>query len=101
MKIKLDSIEQMISIILKKYKNINGDEIEIESDYYWTFDENEIYNVNEEPKDFSIGQLTDDWETLKHSFNSDNLIPYDLQRIASILKALSIEVPIFINSKKQ
>jgi len=96
MKLNLDNIEQMISTILLKYKEFHGNEIEIESDYYWRIDEKETYDVNKEPRDFSIGQLTDDWETLQKSLQSDDLIPYDLQRISNMLQALSIEKPIFI-----
>ncbi|MBB2145781.1 hypothetical protein GM921_09805 [Pedobacter sp. LMG 31464] len=94
MKIKLADLEKMLSTILLNYKEMYGNEIKIENDYYWAFDEKEIYTINEEPNDFSLGQLTDDWETLQHNFKSDNLIPYDLQRISSILTALSIEKPI-------
>lgn len=94
MRVKLEDIEQMISTILLRYKEVYGNEIEIENDYYWAFDEKEIYAVNEEPKDFSIGQLTDDWGTLQHNFKSDDLIPYDLQRVSNILTALSIEKPV-------
>lgn len=96
MKIKLEEIEQMVSTLLSEYRKTVGSEIEINNDFYWDFSSNEIYNPNEEPKDLSLGQLTDDWETLKDSFASDNLIPYDLQRVSNILKALSIEKPIFM-----
>lgn len=96
MKVELEDIERMISSILLKYREFHGNEIEIENDYYWKVDENEVYVLDTDPKDFSIGQLTDDWKTLQHSFESDDLIPYDLQRISNILTALSIEKPIFI-----
>ena len=96
MKLKLEDIEQMISTVLLKYRELHGNEIEIENDYYWSFDENELYVFDEEPRDFSLGQLTDDWETLQNSFKSGDLVPYDLQRISNILVALSIEKPIFI-----
>lgn len=94
MRVKLEDIEQMISTILLRYKEVYGTEIEIENDYYWAFDEQEIYTLDDEPKDFALGQLTDDWETLQHNFKSDDLIPYDLQRVSNILTALSIEKPI-------
>lgn len=93
MKIKLEEIELMISAIFLRYRETHGDEVEIENDYYWALDEKEIYTVDNEPKDFSVGQLTDDMETLKKSFKSDYLIPYNLRRIANIVTALSIEKP--------
>ena len=95
MKVKLEDIQQMISAILLNYKEVCGSEIELENDYYWKVDEKEIYAVNAEPKDFSLGQLTDDWETLQNSFKSDDLVPHDLQRLSNILTALSIEKPIY------
>lgn len=96
MKVKLEDMEQMISIILRQYKEFYGDEIEMENDFYWKLDENVLYAPNMEPRDFSLGQLSDDWDTLQNSAKSGDLVPYDLQRISNILTALSIEKPVII-----
>jgi hypothetical protein len=76
MKVKLEDMEQMISIILRQYKEFYADEIEMKNDFYWKLDENELYAPNMEPRDFSLGQLTDDWDTLQNSAKSGDLVPY-------------------------
>ena len=85
-----DIITQLTTIFAKK----NGNDIKIENDYYWNLSSEEIYDLTKEPIDFSLGQLTDDWETLKRATQSDTLVPYDLQRVSKILRALSEENPI-------
>lgn len=94
MKIDLDKLEQAISILLSQFKKNTGNEIEIKNDFYWDMSTEDIYNPYIEPKNVSLGQLTDDWQTLEKSVNSNSLIPYDLQRISNILKVISVENPI-------
>ncbi len=94
MKVNIIELQQMISLLVDSFKRANGNEVELNNDFYWSISSDEIYNAYEAPKDMTLGQLTDDWETLKNASKSDSLVPYDLQRIANILKALSIEHPI-------
>lgn len=94
MKIDLKELQQIISLLLLDLKRKQGNEIELTSDFYWDIASDEIYNPYEEPKNISLGQLTDDWETMKSSAQTERLIAYDLQRVSNILKALSIENPI-------
>ncbi len=72
------------------------------NDYYWDIDTNEIYNPYKDPKDFSLGQLSDDWKTLLDSSASDSLIPYDLERVSTCfphffrVEKFSIDNQIFV-----
>ena len=91
MKIKLNEIETMLSAIFSLYKQEGILELDLKNDFYWDFSQSEIYNTANEPKDFSIGQLSDDWQTLNHEHTSDQFVPYDLQRIANIIRAIGIE----------
>jgi hypothetical protein len=94
MKINIDELSETVSILLLKLKESKGTEIELTNDYFWDIPEEELYRVSDDPKDLSIGSLVFDWEQVKKALQSDEAIPYDLQRISNIIKALSIENPI-------
>lgn len=95
MKIKIDDLQEVLIAMLLRFKDRNGEEVELKNDYYWELSSKEMYDPCKEPVDFSIGQLTDDWETIKKNIKSDTLIPYDLERLSRILKVLSLENSIF------
>jgi len=91
MKVKIDDIEKVASLLLSKLKESKGNEIELNNDFYWDISEEELYNPYQDPKNITLGQLSDDLEEIQRLIKSDDAITYDLKRLASILKALSIE----------
>lgn len=93
MKISVDEIQKIILHLLSRLKESRGDEIEVTNDYYWDISDEELYNPYEEPKNTTLGQLSDDIEEIQRLVNSDDAIVYDLKRISSILRALSTENP--------
>jgi len=74
-----------------KVKVSKGSEIEISNDYYWDISQDELYSPYEEPKNITLGQLSDDLEEVQRLAKSDDAIMYDLKRLSNILKVLSIE----------
>ncbi len=95
MKVKINELQRLTISLLNKLKNEKGNEIEIKSDFYWDIDSDQLYNPHMEPKNLTIGQLVDDLgEIGRLSVSEDDAIPYDLKRIAEIIKAISIENPI-------
>ena len=91
MKINVDEIQKITSLLLSRLKESRGNEIEITNDYYWDISDEELYNPYEEPKNITLGQLSDDIEEIQRLINSDDAIMYDLKRLAGIFKAISIE----------
>lgn len=91
MKIKIEEIEKVITLLLLKLKESKGNEIELSYDYYWDIASEQLYNPYEEPKDITLGQLSDDWEEIQRLSITDDAIAYDLKRVAAILEALSVE----------
>lgn len=74
-----------------KVKVSKGSEIEISNDYYWDISQDELYSPYAEPKNITLGQLSDDLEEVQRLAKSDDAIMYDLKRLSNILKVLSIE----------
>jgi hypothetical protein len=91
MKVNIDEIQKITSLLLSKLKESKGSEIEISNDYYWDISQDELYSLYEEPKNITLGQLSDDLEELQRLAKSDDAIMYDLKRLSNILKVLSIE----------
>jgi hypothetical protein len=93
MKVNIDDIEKITSLLLSKLKESKGNEIEINNDFYWDISEDQLYSPYEEPKNITLGQLSDDLEEVQRLAKSDDAIIYDLKRVSQILKVLSIENP--------
>jgi hypothetical protein len=91
MKVNIDEIQKITIILLSKLKESKGNEIEISNDYYWDISQDELYSPYEEPKNITLGQLSDDLEEVQRLIKSDDAIMYDLKRLSNILKVLSIE----------
>lgn len=91
MKINIDEIQKITSLLLLKLKQSKGNEIEIHNDFFWDIIQDELYNPYEKPKEILLGQLSFDLDNIQRLLETDNAIPYDLQRLSNIIKALSIE----------
>ena len=94
MKVNIDEIQKITSLLLLKLKKSVGNEIEINNDYYWDISNEELYNPYEEPKNITLGQLSDDLDEINRLLQFDDAIMYDLKRITGILKTLSLENPV-------
>ena len=91
MKASIDEIEKITLILLSKLRESKGNFIEINNDFYWDISVNELYNPYEEPKNITLGQLSDDLNEIQRLTKSDDATPYDLKRLASIINALGVE----------
>ncbi len=91
MKVNIDDIQKITSLLLERLKESKGNDIEIKNDYYWDISEDELYSPYEEPKNITLGQLSNDLEEVQRLNKSDDAIIYDLKRLSQILKVLSIE----------
>jgi hypothetical protein len=91
MKINIEEIEKIASLLLSKLRKSKGSAIELNYDYYWDISMEELYNPYKEPTTITLGQLSDDLAELQRLNKSDDAIVYDLKRLASILNALCLE----------
>lgn len=94
MEIDIKELAQITQQLLAEFTKANGDVLPLEKDCYWEMSSNEIYNPYQEPKELTLGQLSEDWEGLKRAVASNSIISYDLQRLGNILKALNSEYPV-------
>lgn len=91
MVVRISDIEKTVALLLGKLKEAKGDEIAIESDYYWDVANGELYNPYSEPKSLSLGQLSQEIDEIQNALKKGHLIAYDLKKVSSIIKVLGLE----------
>ena len=91
MEINLDDLQDIISTLISRLKEVKGNKIEIESDFYWEVPSRELYYPYAQPQNLVMGQLTEDWKEIMRLTKHDTEVSYDLKRFANIITAISIE----------
>jgi hypothetical protein len=87
--IDLDDLSVMLRLVLDHIKNQQGNEVQISEDYYWEISDVELYDPTKDPTDFTLGQLTHDWERLNQIQNGDEPpIGYSLVWLSAVLRAV-------------
>jgi len=76
-------------------------EVQLNENYYWSIKDDELYSMDQPPKELVVGSLFDDFEFVSSSFkNADRQLPIMFIHIAPILQALSEGVPNFPSPDK-
>lgn len=55
---------KVIDIISNEIKNNCPEKIDYEHNFYWEISEESIFDIQNKPNDFFIGQISDDWKEL-------------------------------------
>lgn len=70
---------------------LDNDLFEIDADYFWEIDSDEIYDCPEnEPKSINLGQVSEEWEMLNSHLEDEDFYPsnIDLVKFGRIIKAI-------------
>ena len=87
MKIKVSELRTISKHLFEYLIKSGRNEIEIEEDYYWYIKEADVYNSDEDPTDFEMGQLTDDMDELRKIKTGESPpLGYALFWLSSILR---------------
>jgi hypothetical protein len=91
--IKISELRIVTEKIFQYLEENHEGDLHLENDFYWEIPEAHLYNVNLEPENFSIGQLSDDWGDLQMILNERvEPISYNLVDLAAIFKAIGQEL---------
>ncbi|MFP3833133.1 hypothetical protein [Chryseobacterium sp. SIMBA_028] len=88
--LKVSDIKKIINVLSEELNKLDDtDVVEFENDLYWNILDKDLYDPYEEPTNFTMGSLTEDWLFLKKVLNKEReMIDYDLYKLGSILKFL-------------
>ncbi|MFG6095941.1 hypothetical protein SPB21_11845 [Leptothoe sp. ISB3NOV94-8A] len=94
MKISIDSLQQCTEVLFNHLKELGIDSIELDEDFYWEIVDDNRYNPYEQPKEFSLGELSSDWKNLeKIVAGEEEPIGYGFVWLSSLVKLLGKKKP--------
>ncbi len=94
MEITISELRKMTEQMLDHLESTGQSAIEIEADFYWTIEKEDLYNPYEKPQKVGLAQLYDDYESLKKiSDHKTEPVGYALVWLASIFRYVGEKCP--------
>jgi hypothetical protein len=90
--VDLAELRAAVSILLDHLSDIEGTEVALEHDLFWSVATPAIFDVYERPEDLSIGQLSESWENLRRMAENDRPLAYGLVWLGDLLRAIGMEI---------
>ena len=86
------SIAQLSLVTERLFEHLTAQGIQViqlDVDYYWNINHDEVYNLNQTPTNINVGQLSDDWHELRRILsNEQEPLAYQLVWLSAILRAI-------------
>jgi hypothetical protein len=93
MSIKLTELRAVSDKLFAHLENRGYTSIDLPVDYYWDIAKQQRFDSYQEPNQFNLGQLSDDWTELQKIQSGDaSTVAYALVWLASVLRAIGEEV---------
>jgi hypothetical protein len=90
--IDLSDLRAVAASLLDHLTELEGSEVSLEHDMFWSVGAPAIFNVYAQPEDLSIGQLSESWENLRRMTDEDRSLTYGLEWLADVLRAIGLEI---------
>lgn len=87
MKVSTNELHRATALLLRHLEHSGQKEFEISEDYYWNISPAARYDPYNEPKEITVGQLSDDWSEVKHILEGQREpLGYALVWLAAVLR---------------
>ncbi len=90
--VDLGALRAVASALLDHLAELEGSEVALEHDMFWSVDPAVLFNVYAQPEGLSIGQLSESWENLRRMVDDDRPLAYGLVWLADVLRAIGLEI---------
>jgi hypothetical protein len=89
MQISTNELRKACELLLTHLEESGHSAIEITRDYYWNVPQEQRYDPYQEPAQFDMGQLSDDWSELQGILEGRKVtVSYALVWLSSILRSV-------------
>lgn len=86
--IPVETLRRAAELLLSHLQAVEGPVVALDADYFWAIPARQRNNVDSEPTDFTVGQLTESFQNLSEIVEgSSPVISYALVWLADILRA--------------
>jgi len=92
-KITKNDLKNILLALINKIEKLDNSSFSLDNDLYWSIQDEELYNIYEEPQEITIGSLKDDWDFLQKILNEEReVIGYDFNKVSNILKKIGSDL---------
>ena len=89
MRVPLHTLRRVSAALFDRLEARGYETIDVPHDYYWDIDRTQRYNLEAEPDNLSVGQLTEDWWSLEEMLRDDSLCAaYGLTWLGAVLREI-------------
>jgi hypothetical protein len=91
--VPIDELRLVCSRLLDHLASAEGNEVQLEKDFFWAIPPEQLYNVDASPQDLTIGQLSESWKNLTNILGDDSPTnAFALVWLADVLRAIGQEI---------
>jgi hypothetical protein len=91
--VSLTELRRAFELVVAHVVETVGDEANLTEDYFWSIPVDQIYNVEEEPTELTIGQLSESWGNVREILeNPENVTSYTLVWIADVIRSMGLGI---------
>ncbi|OKI25818.1 hypothetical protein A6A28_17370 [Streptomyces sp. CB03578] len=88
-RIPIDGLRRAFELALQHIEASAGEMVALERDYFWSVPGDELYDVLNEPRTITIGQLSESWQHLEDLLaEPDRVVGHHLVWLADVLRAI-------------
>ncbi len=92
LQIPLDQLRHAFDAALRHVEASAGHTVALGEEYFWSVPGDELYDVLNEPKSLTIGQLSESWQHLEDLLaHEDRALGYHLVWLADVIRAIGQE----------
>lgn len=88
-KVSIDLLERVFPILIRHLRELEGGEVHLDYDPYWSLPLDQVCDVYQTPTDLDVGQITEciEWLTAL-SEDPERALAYHLVWLADVLRAM-------------
>ncbi|MEU8679632.1 hypothetical protein [Streptomyces sp. NPDC048560] len=89
--IPVEKLREVLDVLLNHVAQ-DADHVTVEREAFWSIPADEVYDVYQEPKELTIGMVSESWRNLE-AMTGDNprVVGYGLVWLAEVLRAIGDE----------